>query len=164
MANKISFSEMTGQDSIDDAAIIPITNKDGSTRTVTFKTLRTAVQQAVLVGQVDAAGISTVGTLTANNNSEYDIATLANGEMIFDFSQIPPVGGLTGRVRVSQASDLAGDLDSTKQYFIDGVVDMGSQQITVPVGGLNLSGYNFDVSRLISSAAGYTMFISPVRS
>jgi hypothetical protein len=159
---KTTFSQMTGQDSIDDTAIIPITNKDGSTRTVTFKTLRTAVQQAVLVGQVDAAGISTVGTLTANNNTEYDIASLANGEMIFDFSQIPPVGGLTGRVRVSQASDLAGDLDSTKEYFIDGVVDMGSQQITVPVGGLNLSGYNFDVSRLISSAAAYTMFISPV--
>lgn len=162
MANGISFSGMTGQDSIDDAAIIPITNKDGSTRTVTFKTLRTAVQKAVLVGQVDSVGISSVGTLTANNNSEYNIASLVSGEMVFDFSRIPPVGGLTGRVRVSQASDLAGDLDSTKEYFIDGVVDMGSQQITVPVGGLNLSGYNFDVSRLISSAAGYTMFISPV--
>ena len=71
-------------------------------------------------------------------------------------------GGLVNRVTVSQASDLSGTLDATKEYFIDGVIDMGAQQITVPVGGLNLSGYNFDVSRLISSAAGYTMFISPV--
>jgi len=60
-------------------------------------------------------------------------------------------GGLVNRVTVSQASDLSGTLDATKEYFIDGVIDMGAQQITVPVGGLNLS-----------SAAGYTMFISPV--
>ena len=29
------------------------------------------------------------------------------------------------------------------------------------MGGLNLSGYNFDVSKLISSSTGYTMFTSP---
>ena len=164
MANngKIKFSQMTGQDTIEDSAIIAITNKDGKTRTVTFGTLRNAIQQSVLVGQVDAAGISAVGTLSALNNNAYNIASLVDGEMAFDFSQIPPVGGLEKRIRVSQASDLAGDLDSTSEYFIDGVVDMGSQQITVPVGGLNLSGYNFDVSRLISSAAAYTMFISPI--
>lgn len=71
-------------------------------------------------------------------------------------------GGLVNRITVEQASDLSGVLDSTKEYFIDGVVDMGSQAIEVPVGGLNLSGYNFDTSKLISSAAAYTMFTSPV--
>jgi len=69
---------------------------------------------------------------------------------------------LNNRVEVSQASDLAGALDSSKEYFIDGVIDMGAQQIIVPQGGLNLSGYNFDISKLVSSEAGYTMFISPV--
>lgn len=64
-------------------------------------------------------------------------------------------------VLVSQASDLAGTLDSTKVYFVDGVVDMGSQAVTIPVGGLNLQGHNFNVSGLTSSAAGYKMFISP---
>jgi hypothetical protein len=64
------------------------------------------------------------------------------------------------RVFVTEASDLAGTLDSTVEYFIDGVIDMGSQTITVPAGGLNLSGYNFDISKLVSSEAGYTMFIS----
>jgi len=68
---------------------------------------------------------------------------------------------LTGRVVVTQASQLSGVLDSTKEYFIDGVVDMGANQITVPAGGLYLSGYNFDTSKLISSATGYTMFVSP---
>tara|TARA_R110002020_G_scaffold270751_1_gene486011 strand:- start:8491 stop:9750 length:1260 start_codon:yes stop_codon:yes gene_type:complete len=70
-------------------------------------------------------------------------------------------GGLVNRVTVEQASDLAGTLDPEKEYFIDGVIDMGSQSIEVPQGGLNLSGYNFDISKLISSAAGYTMFTSP---
>lgn len=71
-------------------------------------------------------------------------------------------GGLVNRVTVTQASDLSGTLDSTKEYFIDGIVDMGSQSIEVPVGGLNLTGYNFDTSKLVSSASNYTMFVSPV--
>tara|TARA_R110002096_G_scaffold319234_1_gene513453 strand:- start:289 stop:1545 length:1257 start_codon:yes stop_codon:yes gene_type:complete len=71
-------------------------------------------------------------------------------------------GGLVNRVTVSQASDLSGVLVSTKEYFIDGVIDMGAQKIEVPQGGLNLSGYNFDVSKLISSTGAYTMFTSPV--
>jgi hypothetical protein len=70
--------------------------------------------------------------------------------------------GLTGRVNVTSAADLSGTLDSTKEYFIDGVIDMGSQSIEVPAGGLYLSGYNFDTSKLISTVAGYTMFKSPV--
>ncbi len=71
-------------------------------------------------------------------------------------------GELTNRVRVTQASDLSGALDPNKEYFIDGVIDMGAQSIEVPQGGLNLSGYNLDISKLTSSEAGYTMFTSPV--
>lgn len=70
--------------------------------------------------------------------------------------------GLTGRVNVTSAAQLSGPLDSTKEYFIDGVIDMGAQAIEVPAGGLYLSGYNFDTSKLVSSATGYTMFTSPV--
>jgi hypothetical protein len=69
---------------------------------------------------------------------------------------------LTERVIVSEASDLSGILDSTKEYFIDGIIDMGSQSIAVPAGGLNLSGYNFNVSQLVSTADSYTMFTSPI--
>jgi hypothetical protein len=68
---------------------------------------------------------------------------------------------VVNRVVVTQASDLAGTLSSTTEYFIDGVIDMGSQTIEVPAGGLNLAGYNFDLSKLTSSAAGYSMFVSP---
>ena len=75
---------------------------------------------------------------------------------------IDPATGLSNRVVVTQASDLSGTLDSTKEYFIDGIINMAAQQITVPAGGLNLTGYNFDASKLTSSVVGYTMFISPV--
>jgi hypothetical protein len=63
---------------------------------------------------------------------------------------------------VKEAADLAGTLSSTVIYFIDGIIDMGSQSIEVPAGGLSLAGHNFDVSQLISSQAAYTMFTSPV--
>ena len=69
---------------------------------------------------------------------------------------------LENRVIVYTAAELTGTLDSTKEYFIDGIIDMGSQSIEIPAGGLSIVGYNFDVSKLISSAVGYTMFTSPV--
>ena len=87
--------------------------------------------------------------------------TKTNNNLVFN-NTVDPATGLSNRVVVTEASDLSGTLDSTKEYFIDGIVDMGSQSITLPQGGLSLTGYNFDVSKLISSAAGYTMFISPV--
>lgn len=69
---------------------------------------------------------------------------------------------LNNRVVVKSASDLSGTLDSTKDYFIDGVIDMGSQSIEVPAGGLSISGYNLKVSKLASTASSYTLFTSPV--
>ena len=69
---------------------------------------------------------------------------------------------LNNRVIVKEASDLAGTLDSTKDYFIDGVIDMGGQSIEVPAGGLSISGYNLKVSKLASTASSYTMFTSPI--
>jgi len=65
-------------------------------------------------------------------------------------------------IYVKEASDLAGVLVSDKVYQIDGIIDMGSQSIDVPPGGLSLIGTTFDVCQLISSADGYTMFTSPV--
>ena len=62
---------------------------------------------------------------------------------------------------VKQASDLSGTLDSAKQYFIDGIIDMGSQSIEVPTAGLTITGYSFDLSKLTSSSPNYVMFTSP---
>lgn len=77
------------------------------------------------------------------------------------------ISGLTNRVVVTKPSDLAGtfaggdSLSSSCEYFLDGIIDMNGQSIEVPQGGLNLSGYNFDISKLIDSTSNYTMFTSP---
>lgn len=70
---------------------------------------------------------------------------------------------LENRIIVNQsnvATTLGGVIDSSKEYFIDGVVDLGSTQITVPTTGITLKGFSFDVSGLVSSDDNYTMFIS----
>lgn len=55
---------------------------------------------------------------------------------------------------------LGGVIDSTKEYFLDGIIDMGTTQITVPVTGITIRGYSFDLSGLTSSEDNYTMFVS----
>lgn len=62
-------------------------------------------------------------------------------------------------VIVREAADLSGALLSDVVYVLDGVIDMGSTQITVPQGGLTIQGFDFDVSGLTSSENSYTMFI-----
>lgn len=82
---------------------------------------------------------------------------------ILDIGSTPIDDVLDNRIICNQANKdttLGGVIDSTKEYFIDGVIDMGSTQITVPPTGLQLRGFSFDVSKLISSEDNYTMFIS----
>lgn len=75
-------------------------------------------------------------------------------------------GGDTGaqtEVFVRQASDLAGALDSDKLYRIDvPVLDMGSQSIEVPAGGLQIAGYGFGLNTIQSSQGSFSLFTSPV--
>lgn len=85
--------------------------------------------------------------------------TLTATDKVIDISGTTE--GFSSQVIVKQASDLSGALDSTKEYVIDGVIDMGATQITVPQGGLNLKGFSFDISKLTSSESSYTMFVSP---
>ncbi len=70
---------------------------------------------------------------------------------------------LDNRIVVTQenaATTLGGVIDSTKQYFLDGIIDLGTTQITVPIGGMTIIGLSFDLSGLISSEDNYTMFVS----
>ena len=70
---------------------------------------------------------------------------------------------LQERILVNQSNyttTLGGVIDSTKEYFIDGEVNMGTTQVTVPTTGISLKGYNFEVSKLFSTEDNYTMFIS----
>ncbi|MDB4301940.1 hypothetical protein N9924_00085 [bacterium] len=70
---------------------------------------------------------------------------------------------LINRVVVNQANvatTLGGTIDSDKEYFIDGAVDMGSITVVVPATGMTIRGYSFDISGLYSSANSYSMFTS----
>jgi hypothetical protein len=70
---------------------------------------------------------------------------------------------LNNRIIVNQANaatTLGGVIDSTKEYFLDGVIDMGANSITIPVGGITIRGYSFGISALISTEASYTLFVS----
>ena len=72
-------------------------------------------------------------------------------------------GTLDGRVVVNQsnvATTLGGTIDSTKQYFIDGSIDMSGVTVTVPSTGIFIKGYNLDLSFLTCSDNSYTMFDS----
>lgn len=73
---------------------------------------------------------------------------------------------LINRIIVNQSNyetTICGVIDSTAEYFIDGIVDLGSSYIEVPDTGISIRGYSFDISGLISShAPKYIMFKSPV--
>jgi len=74
-------------------------------------------------------------------------------------------GGLDNIIIVRQnnvETTLGWVIDSTKEYFIDGQIDMGTTQITIPSTGITLAGYSFDLSALYSSEDNYTMFVSEV--
>tara|TARA_R110000765_G_scaffold402510_1_gene498319 strand:- start:3898 stop:5247 length:1350 start_codon:yes stop_codon:yes gene_type:complete len=68
----------------------------------------------------------------------------------------------TSRVNVKTAADLSGTLSSTTLYFVDGIIDMGTQDITIPSGGLTFKGYSNRISQLVSTADNYDMFVSAV--
>jgi hypothetical protein len=71
--------------------------------------------------------------------------------------------GKANQIVVNQSNiaiTLGGVIISDHEYFIDGIVDMGTTQITVPVGGLTMRGYSFDISGLTSSVDNHKMFVS----
>ena len=106
-----------------------------------------------------ASGTGRVQLGTGVNNTDSTIQFLSSGSVTAaEFGRINQI--LSSVVRVSQASDLAGTLDSSKAYLLDGIIDMGSQSITVPTGGLTILGQSFDISGLTSSEDNYTLFVS----
>ena len=62
--------------------------------------------------------------------------------------------------QINYLTTIGGVIDSTKQYLLDGIIDMGTTSITVPTTGMTIVGLSFDVSGLTSSEDNYTMFVS----
>lgn len=68
----------------------------------------------------------------------------------------------TQRIIVNQSNvsgTLGGTIDSDKQYYIDGSIDMTGVTCTIPSTGIQISGEGFDVSELICADNTYTMFV-----
>jgi hypothetical protein len=87
----------------------------------------------------------------------YDCTDASSGAAVW----LPRATNLSNQVIVRTASDF-GVIDSTKEYFIDGVIDMTGVSIEIPVGGISLRGYNLENSRLECSDNTYDMFYSTV--
>ena len=77
-----------------------------------------------------------------------------------------PAPGRSGAVIVNQSNvvtTLGGVIDSTKEYFLDELITYnGLPTIIVPVGGIYITGYNFDISGIISTDNNFTLFTSAV--
>jgi len=97
-----------------------------------------------LVDENDAA--YTLSTWTTFYTTETGFKTTAGGSVVINQNNASLI--------------LGGVIDSSKEYFIDGIIDLGTTEIIVPVGGINLRGFNFDLSGLTSSEDNYTMFKS----
>lgn len=67
----------------------------------------------------------------------------------------------TGQIIVRSGEQLMGALVSNRVYFIDAVIDMGTNEIIVPPGGLTLEGHGYDISKLFSTENSYSMFKTP---
>tara|TARA_R110000765_G_scaffold9042_5_gene28617 strand:- start:22536 stop:23873 length:1338 start_codon:yes stop_codon:yes gene_type:complete len=62
-------------------------------------------------------------------------------------------------IQVTEASQLAGTLDSNMMYITNGAIDMGTTQIEVPTTGLAIRSSGSIDSALTSSEDNYTMFV-----
>lgn len=109
------------------------------------------------------------GTITGNpsevdnyfiflNSDNSDALTLRNSSGVDTVYRTGEA--LTNRIIVNQANKdttLGGTIDSTKQYFLDGNVDMGATSIVVPSTGLFIASYTNEII-LSSTEDNYTMF------
>lgn len=67
---------------------------------------------------------------------------------------------ITKEIKVTSWDQLSWTLDSNSVYIIDWVVDMWTDTIKVPSTWLNIRGLGFWVSKLLSTANSYSMFVN----
>ena len=100
----------------------------------------------------------TIATMVMTVNNSSKIANIMSENVLSSTL-------LANRIIVNNSNvhkTLGGTIESTKQYMIDGIVNLKSTPIIVPDTGINIVGLGLDVSTLKSENANYTMFISPL--
>lgn len=120
----------------------------------------------------DSLGIDEINSLEAEEgrivyDTDNNVNRAWNGVSwdIFPAASDPSGEDLENRIIVNQtnvADTLGGVIDGTKQYFLDGQIDMGIIEVEVPVSGIRVSGYDFNTSGLYSTESNYTMFKSAI--
>jgi len=110
------------------------------------------IQEDIIIGTADAKQGDTLFSAFTKTQHNFDVLFTDN---------------LKSTVVVNQANlatTLGGAIDSTKLYFLDGIVDFTGTglNIEVPAGGVSIGGSTFDISKIICSDIGYTLFTSPV--
>ena len=108
----------------------------------------------------DPTFIEGVDTPAAYVGNADKILKVNSGETAVEFADVTAPEAV---VYVTEAAELDGTLIAKKFTWIDGIIDFTGTglSIEVPVGGLNLAGWSFDVSKLICSDPNYTLFTSP---
>ena len=84
-----------------------------------------------------------------------------------DVIEIFPGRMMIKRVLIQKPSDWPAVLDSSVEYFLDGVIDMTGtgRSLEIPSTspkGAKIRGYDFDTSKLICGDDNYTLFTSPI--
>lgn len=112
---------------------------------------------------VDSATYATFATLTANDTPTFDLSpsTTMDGKTILTTGQAPDIASRIIVTTANFASTLGGTIDSTKEYYLDGIVDPQGVSIEIPAGGLTIRGASFDISGIVDTTNSYTMFTSP---
>ena len=140
-----------------------LTDADRTIMDVEFQALSDEITRIAEVTNYNGISLldgSTIGTANVMvNDGVLLTADTTNGAG--GVSWVQDNSGLSKRIVVRSSSDF-GTIDPTAEYFIDGVVDMGTTSIEVPAGGVNIRGFNLSISKLISTENNYTMFTSPV--
>lgn len=157
----IKLSQLTKQDTITDTALIPFTNLDGVSRNISYQNFKANLEKGGVSAKVNSDPLSEVAVVSVQNDN-IGLATNSGGVLTLDVSKLPTNVPVNSIKYVRTADDLAGALDSSVAYVLDGVINMGTQTVLVPATGLTIIGFSFDVSGLFSDQPNHTVFSSPV--
>jgi len=143
---------------------------------VNFEPLADTTQTMVSGG--DSIFVESYDVVLDNLYLVVDVLTATVGELnlfvstkkkveVTSITNVIDSGALDNRIIVTQsnvATTLGGVIDPTKEYFLDGLIDCSGlfTTITVPVGGIYITGYNFDISGIICSDDNFTLFTSGI--
>ncbi len=160
MTRGINLGKLTQQDEITDSALIPFTNSQGVNRNISYQNFKANLEKGGVSAKVNSDPSSEVAVVSVQNDN-IGLATNSAGVLTLDVSKLPTNVPVNSIKYVRTADDLAGVLDSSSAYILDGVIDMGTQTVSIPATGLTIIGYSFDVSGLFSNQPNHTLFSSP---